>query len=138
MSVTDLVAIAIGSDAPRARRGVDLRVESPTKTSDRLLLSFGIWCGLYGLRLLALQTSVRAAFGGPARPWIFASAFVTYIINVPGGLFIEGLVGPGWKQSIRRVWQAQTLYAIVAVAIDLGAGPRPRPWRPTVRLCCSA
>jgi hypothetical protein len=54
-----------------------------TKTSDRLLLYFGIWCGLYGLRLLALQTSVRAAFGGPARAWIFTSVFVTYIINVP-------------------------------------------------------
>jgi phosphoserine phosphatase RsbU/P len=121
MSVTDLVAIAIGSMLLALGAASIFAWSLRTKTSDRLLLYFGIWCGLYGLRLLALQTSVRAAFGGPARPWIFASVFVTYIINVPGGLFIEGLVGPGWKQSIRRVWQVQALYAIAAIAIDLGA-----------------
>ena len=120
MSVTDLVAIAIGSMLLALGAASIFAWSLRTKTSDRLLLYFGIWCGLYGLRLLALQTSVRAAFGGPARAWIFASVFVTYIINVPGGLFIEGLVGPGWKQSIRRVWQAQALYAIAAIAIDLG------------------
>jgi phosphoserine phosphatase RsbU/P len=119
MSVTDLVAVAIGSmllalgAASIFARGVR------TKAPDHLLLYFGIWCGLYGLRLLALQTTVRMAFGGPARAWIYTSVFVTYIINVPGGLFIEGLVGAGWKQSVRRVWQAHALYAVVAVAVDL-------------------
>src|SRR5207249_728235 len=60
--------------------------------------------------------------GGSVRAWIFTSVFVTYIINVPGGLFIEGLVGAGWQQSIRRVWQAQAFYAIAAIAIDLAVG----------------
>jgi sigma-B regulation protein RsbU (phosphoserine phosphatase) len=122
MSVTDLVAIAIGSMLLALGAASIFAWSVRTKTSDRLLLYFGIWCGLYGLRLLALQTSVRAAFGGSVRAWMFTSVFVTYIINVPGGLFIEGLVGAGWKQSIRRVWQAQAFYAVAAIAVDLADG----------------
>ena len=122
MSITDLIAIAIGSMLLALGAASIFAWSLPTKTSGRLLLYFGIWCGLYGLRLLALQTFVRAAFGGSARTWIFTSVFVTYIINVPGGLFIEGLVGTGWKQSIRRVWQAQAVYAVAASAIDLAVG----------------
>lgn len=89
------------------------------RSSERLPLYLGIWCCLYGVRLLALQPFVRAAFGGSARPWIYASGFITYAINIPGGLFMEGLVGVGWMRSIRRVWQVQTIYAIAAIAIDL-------------------
>src|SRR4029453_9192772 len=37
--------------------------------------------------------------------------------------FIEGLVGAGWKQSIRRGWQAQAFYAMAAIAVDLAVGP---------------
>jgi sigma-B regulation protein RsbU (phosphoserine phosphatase) len=122
MSVTDLIAIAIGSMLLALGVASIFAWSLRRKTSDRLLLYFGIWCGLYGLRLLALQTSVRAAFGGSTRTWMFASAFITYIINVPGGLFIEGLVGAGWKQSIRRVWQAQAFYAMAAIAVDLAVG----------------
>jgi hypothetical protein len=94
------------------------------RASDRLPLYFGIWCCLYGVRLLALQPFVWTAFGGSARPWQYASVFITYAINVPGGLFMEGLVGAGWKRSVRRVWQAQTTYAIAAIATDLA---RQRP-----------
>jgi sigma-B regulation protein RsbU (phosphoserine phosphatase) len=122
MSVTDLVAVAIGSMLLALGTAAIFAWGVRTKASDRLLLYFGIWCGLYGLRLLALQTTVRMAFGGPLRAWIYTSVFVTYIINVPGGLFIEGLVGTGWKHSVRRMWQAQALYAVVAVAVDLATG----------------
>jgi len=89
------------------------------RSSDRLPWYFGIWCCLYGVRLLALQPFMRAALGGSARSWSFASVFITYAINVPGGLFIEGLVGAGWNRSVRRVWQAHAIYAIGAIAIDI-------------------
>jgi len=89
------------------------------RSSNRLPLYLGIWCCLYGVRLLALQSSVRSAFGGSVRTWIDASVFITYAINVPGGLFIEGLVGTGWKRSVRRVWQAHAIYAVAAIVIDL-------------------
>ena len=67
VSVTDLVAVAIGSMLLALGTAAVLAWGVRTKASDRLLLYFGIWCGLYGLRLLALQTTVRMAFGGPLR-----------------------------------------------------------------------
>jgi len=95
------------------------------RTVDRSLLFFGLWCCLYGLRLVADQAFVRTTIGGSTEVWRYFIAFVTYAINVPGGLFLEALPGSGWKQSIRRVWQAQTVFAIVAIGTDLAVG-RPR------------
>ena len=91
------------------------------RSAERLLLVFGIWCVLYGLRLVLQQTSVRASLGGLPLRWSYTNAFITYAINVPGGLFFEALVGPGWKQSIRRIWQVQAVYAVAAIAIDIAA-----------------
>src|SRR5262245_9311105 len=119
MSVTELVAGGIGFMLVALGGGSILAWNLRRQSSDRLALYFGLWCCLYGVRLLVLQSFVRAAFGGVVRPWNYASVFITYAINVPGGLFIEGLVGPGWKHSIRQVWQAHAFYAIAAIATDL-------------------
>jgi hypothetical protein len=48
-------------------------------------------------------------------------AFITYGINLPTGLFFEALIGPGWMQSVRRMWQVQALYAVGAIALSLAA-----------------
>jgi hypothetical protein len=74
--------------------------------TDRVLLWFGVWCSLYGLRLLVEQPSVVQAVGGSLETWRYVHAFVTYAISVPIGLFLESLIGTGWRQSVRRVWQA--------------------------------
>ncbi len=105
------------------------------RAPERLLLLFGLWCLLYGLRLVAHQAPVQLSVGGSTRTWDYIIAFVTYAINVPGALFFEALLGPGWKQSVRRVWQLDAVYAAVAVSTDFIAG-RPRlamgPNRPLV------
>ncbi len=89
---------------------------------ERLLLVFGVFCLMYGLRLLAEQPIARAAIGGSPRTWGYVVAFATYGINVPCSLFLEALVGPGWRQSVRRLWQLQAIYAAAAVVSDLVTG----------------
>jgi phosphoserine phosphatase RsbU/P len=89
---------------------------------DRTLLFFGLWCGLYGARLVFDQPAIVAILGGSERVAEYVRAFATYVINVPIGMFIESLIGPGWKASIRRLWQAQALYAVLAIAGDLARG----------------
>ena len=125
MSITELLGGAIGSVllglggaslvAWYLRRG----------RTDHALLYFGLWCSLYGARLVAEQPEIVAAIGVPPRTWIYVRAFITYAINVPIGLFLESLIGPGWKQSVRRAWQVQAVYAIAAIGAELILG-RPQ------------
>ncbi len=129
MSVTELIGGAIGCTL-LALGGTSLVAWSlRRRPTDRSLVYFGSWCCLYGVRLVAEQSFVRATLGGSDQAWGYFLAFVTYAINVPSGMFIEALVGPGWKQSIHRVWQAQAVYAIGAIATDLLLG-RPRAAMP--------
>lgn len=88
-------------------------------TPDKTLMFFGAWCGLYGARLIADQPAIVAALRVSERSAEYFQALVTYVINVPVGLFVESLIGPGWRRSIRRAWQMLALYAVVAVAGDL-------------------
>ena len=121
VSITELVGIAIGCTlfalgvtsigTWAIRRG----------KAERFPVLFGTWCVLYGIRLVAEQSVVRASIGGAGRGWAYVIAFITYSINVPTGLFFEVLVGPGWLQSVRRMWQVQAVYAVVAIALSLVA-----------------
>lgn len=90
--------------------------------AERVLLWFGVWCSLYGARLIAEQHAFLAPMGGTTRGWEYFRAFVTYTINVPIALFIEALIGPGWKQSTRYVWQVLAVAAIGEIAVDLVTG----------------
>ncbi len=81
---------------------------------------FAVFAGLYGLRL-AGQSQLFA----PALPdvvWRYLGAFVTYIIVAPLALFLESLFGPGWRSSLRRIWQAVLVYAPLALMADLVRG----------------
>ena len=59
------------------------------------VLLFGLWCSLYGARLLGEQRPIVTAIGGSPQLWKYFRTFVTYIINIPIGLFVETLIGPG-------------------------------------------
>ena len=119
MSVTELIGGAIGCTLLALGGASIVAWTLRRRSTDRLMLFFGIWCCLYGIRLVGQQSFVRVTIGGSPQLWNYLSAFVTYTINIPGGLFVESLVGPGWKQSVRRVWQVQVAYAVVAIATDL-------------------
>jgi sigma-B regulation protein RsbU (phosphoserine phosphatase) len=86
------------------------------------LLTFGLWCGLYGARLLASQPAVRATIGGSPHQWARLVSFITYTINIPITIFVASLMGFGWRSSIRWLIAAVTGFGIVAVAADLISG----------------
>jgi len=133
MSVTELVSGAIGCTLLALGGASIVAWGLRRRSTDRLLLYFGIWCCLYGARLIGQQSFVRVTIGGPPQFWNYLGAFITYTINIPGGLFFEHLIGSGWRQSIRRMWQAQVAYAIAAIGTDIvvgrpGATMGPNDW----------
>src|SRR5918996_742867 len=135
MSLTELLGMAIGCMLIALGFASIAAWPLRRRTAERLLLLFGIWCLLYGVRLVAQQPAVQVSIGGPKRTGGDVIAPTTYVIKLPGALFFEALLGPGWKQSIRRVWQLQAGYAAVAISTDLIVG-RPyaamAPNRPVV------
>jgi sigma-B regulation protein RsbU (phosphoserine phosphatase) len=84
-----------------------------------VLLFFGLWCALYGGRLIVEQPTLVDAFGWAGRTALYVQAIVTYIINVPIGLFLESLIGRGYRNSVRRIWQLLAAYAVAATVTDL-------------------
>jgi phosphoserine phosphatase RsbU/P len=90
--------------------------------AEPLPLLFGIWCVMYGFRLIARVPMARLALGGGEGAWAGAIAFTTYCINVPSALFFEALIGRGWQSSVRRVRQVQLGYAVAAILAGLATG----------------
>jgi sigma-B regulation protein RsbU (phosphoserine phosphatase) len=84
---------------------------------DRTALWFALFGWLYGVRLAGQSEFVQPLF--PEVYWRYLDAFVTYAITVPSGLFIESVLGPGWRLTLRRTWQAAAAYATVAILHDL-------------------
>ncbi len=107
-AVIGLAAIAAGLSA-RPRR-------------DRAAVWFGVFSLLYGVRLCASSELIQAVTPWQEKFFKYVDAFVTYAIPIPGGLFVETLVGPGWYQSIRRLWQFICVYAVIAAANDIARG----------------
>jgi sigma-B regulation protein RsbU (phosphoserine phosphatase) len=125
MSVTEVLGGAIGSTLLGLGIASIVTWSLRRPRTDRVLLAFGLCCTLYGARLVADQPSIIQAIGGSARSWSYFRAFVTYAINVPFGLFVECLIGPGWKRSVSWVVKVQVVYAVGAIGTDLMLG-RPR------------
>jgi len=71
---------------------------------------------------LATSDALRAALGGPLPLWNWVASVTGYLIAVPWALLLELVVGPGWKATIRRTWQALLVYALGAVLVDLVSG----------------
>lgn len=87
------------------------------KSGDRTALWFGLFACLYGVRLAGASELVQPALREIT--WRYLVAFITYAIIVPLALFIESLFGPGWRNALRRSWQAASVYAVLAMANDL-------------------
>ena len=85
------------------------------KAKDLSLISFGIFCFLYGARTRAFQFLVDA----PLIFWAYWQWFLTYLTPVPAYIFFEQFVGKGWKSSLRRIWQLQIVFVIMAALTDL-------------------
>ena len=85
------------------------------KPNDLSLISFGVFCFLYGARSSAIQFLVDA----PLIFWSYWRWFLSYLTPLPVWIFFEQFIGKGWKSSIRRIWQIQIIFVIVAVSVGL-------------------
>ena len=90
------------------------------RSRDRLLLWIGIFATLYGLRLFSENDLVRIAFNVPSLR--APSAVITYLIPIPYVLFLQELLGRGWKSSIRIWLWVQLVFAPIAILAGPVAG----------------
>jgi serine phosphatase RsbU (regulator of sigma subunit) len=77
-----------------------------------------LFCAGYGLRLLIDSDILGPLAGVPQGFGDAATAFLTYLLPIPGILFVLEWLGPGWKNSIRWMLYLQVTYAAIAVVID--------------------
>jgi sigma-B regulation protein RsbU (phosphoserine phosphatase) len=89
---------------------------------DRTPLWFALFTGIYGLRLVADSFPAELLLGIPRIPHELVIATLTYLIPAPFLLFTEELIGPGWKNSIRRLWQIALAYAAVVIPLEIVRG----------------
>ena len=89
------------------------------KSRDRLLLWVGILSMLYAARLFLQNELVRRAFNAAGAGYVSVALGMTYLINVPLGLFAMELLGRGWKGSIAKwVWLCGA-FAVIAIPSSL-------------------
>jgi sigma-B regulation protein RsbU (phosphoserine phosphatase) len=84
------------------------------KANDFSMISFGTLCFLYGARTKAFQF----LFDTPFPLWSYTHWFITYLVPIPAWFFVEQLLGKGWKSTIRRLWQVQIVFSIIAIAVS--------------------
>jgi len=85
------------------------------RVNDLSLISFGVFCFIYGARTPAFQFLVDA----PLIFWAYWHWILTYFTPVPAYIFFEEFMGKGWKSSMRRIWQLQIVFAIMAALTDV-------------------
>jgi sigma-B regulation protein RsbU (phosphoserine phosphatase) len=95
------------------------------RTRDATLIYFGLFCFLYGFRLLITVPEFLVLFDLPRRFWVYLNWVITVTIILPMGLFLYQLVGQRLKTLIRWMLYAQAIFAIfgivgAALGVDLG------------------
>ena len=90
--------------------------------STRGLLAFGLALGVYGIRLLAEQQSVRPAIPLATVQWRYLIAFLTYLVNIPLAFFLARIIGPGWRNSTHSVGYMVVAFAVVEIGTDIVLG----------------
>lgn len=85
------------------------------KANDLSLISFGAFCFIWGARTNAFQYLLD----GPLVYWTYGRWILTYLAPLPVWIFLEQIIGKGWKSSIRRLMLLQIVFVIAAVSADL-------------------
>jgi phosphoserine phosphatase RsbU/P len=122
MSREELAAIAIGITLLALGSVSMVAATLRLRRSSTTLVTFGLWCAMYGARLLAGQPSVRIALGGAPSYWRAFGAIVTYTINVPIAIFVVSLIGAGWRRSAWWIVTGVSAFAVIAIGSDLMSG----------------
>jgi phosphoserine phosphatase RsbU/P len=122
MSREELAAVAIGITLLALGSVSTSAATLRLRQSSMTLMTFGLWCAMYGARLLALQPAVRNALGGTPHYWRLFEAIVTYTINVPISIFVVSLIGAGWRRSTLWLVAGVSAFAAIAIGSDLLSG----------------
>jgi len=85
----------------------------------RTLLAFGAFVVLYGSGLLARSTLLTPLLGVPFTAPAYTAWLVNYWAPVPALIYTEQLRGPGWLNSVRRLWQAWIPLALALTLADV-------------------
>ena len=93
------------------------------KSKDLLVLSFGIFSLLYGARTNVFQYIFGVSPLGDYPKW-----FITYLVPVAGCIFVQQLIGKGWKSSIRFFLYCQIIFALAAISIGIYNGEPSAAW----------
>ena len=94
---------------------------------ERLLLWFGLFATIYGVRMFFKQT-LAGAVGISKTTGAWTEVSLNYLILIPSMLFAQELYGPGWRNSMRWLTIGVAVYGGVALLADVSAGdPRRVP-----------
>jgi len=102
------------------------------KSGGPALLCLSLSTLLYAVRLLADTWTVGLLYAPPQPAWQKLVDCITYTLPVPAFLFFERVIGPGWRSSIRRLWQLHAALAVVALPWEIlspAAGVLLAPYR---------
>jgi serine phosphatase RsbU (regulator of sigma subunit) len=83
--------------------------------NDLSLISFGIFCFLNGAR----TSAVLFFFNATPWFWDYWKSSITYIVPLSVFVFMEQLLGKGWKSSIRLMIYVSIGFAIAAISIGI-------------------
>lgn len=118
----DLAAVAIGFLFAAVGVSAAAAAASSGLRANRSAVWFGVFCALYGVRLLASANAVQAATAWPPALFRHVDAAITYTILVPATLFVESLAGPAWRTLLHRTSQALAIFAAGAILADAITG----------------
>jgi sigma-B regulation protein RsbU (phosphoserine phosphatase) len=115
----DIVPVAIGFLLCGLALGAGLLVAIRRRAGDATLISFAGFAAIYGLRALGDSYAFELLSGVPALPRELFLSALTYILPVPAILFFSELLGRGWRSFLRRLWPAQLVFAVIAIAFEI-------------------
>ncbi len=94
------------------------------RMKDPALVSFSALCTLYAVRLLCDIDVVQVLYPFPQDLWQKVINVLTYLMPVPAFLFFEQVMGRGQWSLLRRLWQLNAVFAVVAIPLEI-ASPSP-------------
>jgi phosphoserine phosphatase RsbU/P len=121
------VAVVICAASVTALVGHALR----PRPADRLLLWFGVFSAVYGIRMFF---KLAGAIGIAPSTGRWVENGLNYFILIPALLFVEELYGQGWRHLLRWVTGGMTAFAVVALIVDIAARDPTRVPDPSLGL----
>jgi hypothetical protein len=121
MTVVELLAFAMAVVICTAGGSAFVGHVFRSHPKDRLLLWFGLFSGIYGVRMFFKPPLASPLGVHPSTAASFDNG-LTYVILIPALLFSEELYGLGWRRALRWVTTATASFAIGAMAVDIVAG----------------